>query len=109
MKFLATTLAAIILIFSFSAQALEINCTCVEKEKNKETDCKDISFELTNQNPGTYLRAELNDGLSIVEGYATVTRILNKAEIVYNLKNQTLIKRGSLFFTLDSNRRCLSN
>jgi hypothetical protein len=107
MKILTALLA--IATFSFSAQALEINCTCIEGEKNKETDCKDIRFELTNQNPGTYLRTELNDGLKVIEGFATVTRNLNKAEIIYNLKDQTLIKRGSLFFTLDSNRRCLSN
>lgn len=107
MKFLTTAIVLIFSTISFSAQALEINCTCIEGEKNKETDCKDIRFELTNQNPGTYLRTELNDGLKVIEGFATVTRNINKVETIYTLRNHTLIKQGDLFSMVGTDRRCL--
>lgn len=103
MKLFTSTLAFIILTLSFSAQAIDITCACIEAE----TACKDVSFTITNQDPGTYLRAEFNDGLKTVEGFARVTRNINRVETVYSLGSHTLIKQGDLFSMLGSDRRCL--
>ncbi len=79
-------------LFSFSAQAADVVCSCTQEEK-----CSDVTISILEMSPGVYLDIEYAWGERNIEGFATVINNSKTAETIYRLGNFTLVEKDDKF------------